>query len=778
MTGVDWAVLLGGIALIAFILWFFLGSPSGRSRAAEHHHHGAAEARTDFTIGGTHCPSCMISVEKVLRRTEGVSDVSANFDTKLASVTYDPAAIDVAGIAARVARLGYTAEPVREGGGIEDAANVEAEHEVHDLTRRLAVSAVLTVPTLILGMSHGSTVSALVQFALTSVVLFYGGWRIYKSAIGALANRAGDMNVLIAIGTFAAYIYSAAATFAPFLFRACGVEPHVYYETAAVIITLILTGKILEARARVRTSDAISKLIRLQPQTAHVLRDGVEAEVPVDQLKPGDHVVVRPGERIPVDGVVREGASAIDESMISGESVPVDKQQGDQVIGATINKTGSFTFEVTRVGSDTVLAEIVRLMRRAQATKVPIQRLADAVSSYFVPIVICIAVAAFVVWFIVGPQPSISFALTTFVAVLIIACPCALGLATPAALAVGIGRGAQAGILIRNPEALEVAGQLTTILLDKTGTVTEGKPALTDAVAAEGFDRDTLLRLAASAEWASEHPIAQAIVSAAGQEGAQLAPAAGFEAFPGGGIRASVDSRAIFVGTDRLMADNAIDVTGLRPVADDLMRAGKTVLFVAADGRPAGAIAVADRIKPTSAAAVARLKSLGLEVTMITGDNPKSAAAVAHEVGIDDVLAGVLPGEKAGTVASLQQAGKVVAMVGDGINDAPALARADLGIAISSGTDIAIESSDITLISGDLNAAAAAVELSRATVRTIKQNLFFAFIYNVLGIPIAAGVFYPIARVLLSPMVAAAAMAASSVSVVTNALRLRGFRTR
>jgi Cu+-exporting ATPase len=716
----------------------------------------------------------MISIEKVLRRTEGISDVTTNFDAKLASVTYDPSTVSTNKIAAQVAKLGYTAEPAVEESSLNDSAD---EDEVRDLTKRLAISAALTIPVVVLGMLHvGGTPSRLVQFVLTSIVLFYGGWRIYKSAVGALTNRAGDMNVLIAIGTFAAYVYSAAATFFPSVFRAYGVEPHVYYETAAVIITLILTGKMLEARARSHTSDSIRKLISLRPKTARVLRDGSEVEVPVESLQVGDLVTVRPGERIPVDGIVRDGASAVDESMISGESVPLDKKPGDQVIGATINKTGSFNFEVTQVGANTVLAEIVRLMRQARATKVPIQRLADTVASYFVPVVICVAVAAFVVWFIAGPAPSITFALTTFVAVLIIACPCALGLATPAAVAVGTGRGAEAGILIRNPEALEVAGKLTTVLLDKTGTITEGKPALTDVVPAGGFDRDTLLRLAAAAEKPSEHPIGQAVVTAAERDALPLASAAGFEAFAGGGVKAQVESRTVLIGTDKLLTANSVDVSSLRSAADELMAHGKTVLFVAIDAGPAGVLAVADKAKPSSAQAVARLKSLGLEVVMITGDNPSSAQAVAREVGIDEVLAGVLPADKSAKVAELQSAGRTVAMVGDGINDAPALAQADLGIAIGSGTDIAIESSDITLISGDLRAAAASVELSRATMRTIKQNLFFAFVYNTLGIPIAAGVLYPVTGVLLSPMIASAAMAASSVSVVTNALRLRGFQ--
>ncbi len=659
---------------------------------------------------------------------------------------------------------------------LENVSSNDSDTEVHDLARRLAVSAALTAPVVVLGMGHiGGTGSLLVQFALTTIVMFYGGVRIYRGAIGALANRASDMNVLIVLGTFSAYVYSTAATFVPSIFRAHHVQPHVYYETAAVIITLILTGKLLEARARSRTSDAMEKLISLQPNTARVLRDGVEVETKIEELRAGDMVVVRPGERIPVDGVVREGASAVDESMISGESLPVDKQPGDEVIGATINQTGSFTFEATKVGPDTVLAEIVRLMRKARSTKVPVQRLADTVASYFVPVVICIALFTFAAWYILGPTPSTSYALTAFVAVLIIACPCALGLATPAAVAVGTGRGAEAGVLIRNPEALEVAGKLTTILLDKTGTITEGKPAVTDVLPASGFTRDELLVLAASAEQGSEHPIGQAIVRGCGQ---QTRTTTGFEAFPGGGVRALVDSRTVLVGNQKLMTDNSIDLSAIHSSAGPLLAQGKTVLYVAVDGRLAGVAALADKVKPSSAGAIARMRSLGLEVVMITGDNPQSAQAVAREVGIEEVLAGVLPAEKSAAVAGFQKADKVVAMVGDGINDAPALAQADLGIAIGSGTDIAIESSDITLIGGDLGAAATAVALSRATMRTISQNLFFAFIYNSLGIPIAAGALYPLTGALLSPMIASAAMAASSLSVVGNALRLRRFEAR
>jgi Cu+-exporting ATPase len=548
--------------------------------------------------------------------------------------------------------------------------------------------------------------------------------------------------------------------------------PHVYFETTAVIITLVLIGRLLETRAKSHTSDAIKKLLSLQAKTARVVRDGIEQDIPIEEVRVGEIIIVRPGEKAPVDGIILEGASTLDESMITGESIPVEKQPGDEVIGATINRTGSFRFEATRVGKDTMLSQIVRLVRQAQATKAPIQKLADTVAGYFVPVVVCIAILTFVVWFIIGPQ----FALVNFVAVLIIACPCALGLATPTAVAVGTGKGAENGILIRNAEALETARKITTIVLDKTGTITTGQPALTDVMPSEGISEQDLLQLAASCEKGSEHPIGEAIVRGAESRGITLASPEQFEAFPGGGVKARVDSKSILIGASKLMKDSGIDTAALDKIANGLQSQGKTAIFAAIDGKPTGVLAVVDTVKPESRGAIDRLKKLGLEVVMITGDNPQTAAAIARQVAIDSVKAEVLPAQKASAVKELQEQGKVVAMVGDGINDAPALAQANLGIAIGSGADIAIESSDITLISGDLNGVATAIELSRATIKNIKQNLFFAFIYNTLGIPIAAGALYPVFHVLLNPMIASVAMAASSLSVVSNALRLRGFR--
>ncbi len=734
---------------------------------------------SQFALGGIHCPSCTLAIEKVLRRTEGVQDVSTNLEAATATVTYNPREVTPGRLSAQVAKLGYTAtEIVEEEEGLEEAG-ASAAQEVRDLRFRLILAAALTAPVLVFSMvldAMPPSPYVYAEFVLTGIVLFWSGWRIMKSAWASVANRASDMNVLIAVGTLSAFIYSAVVTFAPAVATAAGTAPHVYYETAAVIITLILMGKLLEARARSHTSDALRALLSLQARTARVIRDGREEDVPIEQVRVGDSIVVRPGEKVPVDGLIREGSSAVDESMISGESIPVDKQPGDEVIGGTINRTGSFTFEATRVGRDTVLANIIRLVKQAQATKAPIQKLADLVAGYFVPVVLCIAVATFVIWYIVGPGSSATLGLIAFVSVLIIACPCALGLATPTAVSVATGRGAESGILIRSAEALEIAGKLTTVVLDKTGTITTGKPALTDVIPAEGFALDDLLRLAASAERSSEHPVGQAIVDGARERGVEPLSASGFEAFPGGGIRALVDSVDVLIGTEKLMASNGVDVSALTASAEALREQGKTAMFVAADYGAAGVLAVADTVKPGSREAVRELRRLGLEVVMITGDNAHTASAVAREVGIGSVMSEVLPGEKASSVRSLQAEGKTTAMVGDGINDAPALAQADLGIAIGSGTDVAIESSDITLISGDLRGVVTAIRLSRATIRNVKQNLFFAFVYNTLGIPLAAGVLYPVTGTLLNPMIAAAAMALSSVSVVTNALRLRRFR--
>jgi Cu+-exporting ATPase len=588
------------------------------------------------------------------------------------------------------------------------------------------------------------------------------------------------MNTLIAVGTGAAFVYSVVATIAPqwVMMGAhagmAGMQAPVYFEAASAIIALILLGRLLESRAKGRTSEAIKRLIGLQAKTARVVRQGEEQDIPVEEVMPGDEIMVRPGEKIPVDGVVIAGASAVDESMLTGESLPVEKREGDEVIGATLNRTGSFRFRATKVGRDTALQQIVRLVEEAQGSKAPIARLADVISGYFTPVVIVMAIITFVIWFFAAPaETRLTMALVNFVSVLIIACPCALGLATPTAIMVGTGHGAERGILIKGGEALEMAHKIQTIVLDKTGTITAGQPALTDVVASDGFSEDELLRLAASAERGSEHPLGEAIVRGAQARGLHLSEARDFNAIAGHGIEAVVDDRRVLLGTARLMRQRQIALDGLDGRAEGLSRAGKTPVHVAVDGRIAGLLAVADVIKETSREAIAQLHRLGLEVIMLTGDNRRTAEAVAQQLGIDRVLAEVLPQQKSEEIKHLQASGRVVAMVGDGINDAPALAQADVGIAIGTGTDVAIEASDITLIKGDLRDVAAAIELSRRTVRTIKQNLFWAFIYNMLGIPLAAGVFYPFTGWLLSPVIASAAMAFSSVSVVTNSLRLR-----
>lgn len=793
MTLADYAVAAGGAALIAFILWYFLGGPLlGRdimSRPSNGgHEHGGARREVELALGGLHCPSCMLAIERNWKRTPGVLEVSGNFDTARATVAYDPNSVTVDGLVKKVEDLGYTASPVAAEG--EAHVGHEIEDEVAYLRLRLIVAVILTIPVLVLAMAMRVMPPdplVWVEFALTAVVLFWAGWRILRSAWGAVRNRASDMNVLIATGTLAAFVYSAVAV-------VLGL-PHVYFETTAVIITLILIGRLLEARARSHTSDAIRNLLDLQARTARVIRNGQEIDVPIEDVRVGDKIRVRPGEKVAVDGVVREGASSVDESMITGESIPVDKQPGDEVIGATVNGSGSFIFEATKVGRDTMLAQIVGMVRQAQASKAPIQRLADAVAGYFVPVVVAIAVATFAVWLIFG---TASEAVTAAVAVLIIACPCALGLATPTAVTVGTGRGAQRGILIRNAAALETAGRIDTVVLDKTGTITRGQPSVTDIVSfvpAESAQLSDVLQPAASCELASEHPIGQAIVRAAQERGLALDEPSDFEALPGGGVRANVAGKHVLVGTAKLMRENDVDTSALDSQIEELESQGKTAVVVAAlrHAQPLrqaqgaqGLIAVADTVKPGSKEAIAALKRMGLRIVMITGDNERTARAVAREVGIDDVLAEVLPGDKAARVAELKSQGRPstssgwsgVAMVGDGINDAPALVEADIGIAIGTGTDIAIESADITLISGELSGVVGAIELSRATVANIKQNLFFAFIYNTLGIPIAAGVLYPAFGLLLDPMIAAAAMAASSLSVVTNALRLRGFSFR
>jgi len=585
------------------------------------------------------------------------------------------------------------------------------------------------------------------------------------------------MNTLIAVGTSAAYLYSLIVTFAPHLIMVEGLMVDVYFDTSAAIIVLILLGRFLEARAKGRTSEAIKKLIGLQPKTARVYRNGNEVDIPVEDVVPGDLVIVRPGEKIPVDGSVKEGYSSVDESMVTGESLPVEKKAGDTVIGATMNKTGTFKFEATKVGRDTVLSQIIRLVQEAQGSKPPIARLVDVIASYFVPVVIGIAILTFMIWYLFGPHPALTYAFLNFIAVLIIACPCALGLATPTSIMVGTGKGAENGILIRGAEALETAHQLNTIVLDKTGTLTKGEPSVTDIIEGEKYSKKEILTLSASAEKGSEHPLGEAIVKKAKEENLNLLDSKSFQAITGQGIEATVDSKRILLGNLKLMEERKVHLNGLSAKAGHLSAEGKTPMFLAVEGQPAGIIAVADTLKENSKEVVGALQRMGLEVVMLTGDNERTARAIAHQIGIDRVLAEVLPEMKAEEVKRLQAEGKRVGMVGDGINDAPALAQANVGIAIGTGTDVAMESSDITLIGGDLRGVVTAIALSKATIRNIRQNLFWAFAYNAILIPVAAGVLFPFFGILLNPIFAAGAMAFSSVTVVTNALRLRKFKS-
>ncbi|MBI4537510.1 MAG: copper-translocating P-type ATPase [candidate division NC10 bacterium] len=756
-------------------------------------------------VRGISCASCVATIERALQETPGVISASVNFATNAATVHYSPAMVSMADLRRAIREAGY--EPLEAAGDVSpvDRERQAREQEIQTLRRKLAVGAVLTAPVAVGSMHHwllwapAMLQSFWVQLLLSTPVQFWVGAQFYRGAWAALRHKTSDMNTLIAVGTSAAYFSSLAMTLAPDFFAARGIRPAVYFETAAVIITLILLGRMLEATARGRTSEAIRRLMGLQAKTARVLAGGEERDIPVEDVRIGDLVVVRPGEKIPVDGLVREGASAVDESMLTGESLPVEKRPGDSVIGATLNRTGTFRFEATKVGKDTVLAQIIRLVEEAQGSKAPIQRLADAVASVFVPAVIGIAVVTFLVWLALGPAPVFLFAMLNFVAVLIIACPCALGLATPTAIMVGTGRGAEQGILIKNGESLEMAHRVQAVILDKTGTLTEGRPEVTDILIVapstehrapsampgtpishqpSAISHQELLRLAASLERGSEHPLGEAIVARAKAEGIALAEVQEFQAVPGHGVRGRVEGRHVLLGNARFLRDAGVAVGPLEARAEELAAQGKTPVFLAVDGRAAGIIAGADTLKAHSAEAVGALHRLGLEVIMLTGDNPRTVRAVAEQAGIDRVRAEVLPQEKAAEVKRLQAEGKRVAMVGDGINDAPALAQADVGIAIGTGTDVAMEASDITLMRGDLRGVVTAMALSRRTMRTIKQNLFWAFVYNILGIPIAAGILYPVAGILLDPMVASAAMALSSVSVVSNSLRLRRFKPK
>jgi Cu+-exporting ATPase len=732
-----------------------------------------------------------------------VREASVNLATERARVVYDPAVADLPRLAAALERAGYMLgelpreppgapeapeapeAPPAPGGAVPEAPSVvdrreqERQRGLDDLRRKWQVSlavgaAMIALMYLPLGLDP-QLLAPLLLIAATVVQVWAGGG-FYRAAWAAARHGGTTMDTLVAVGTSVAFGYSAFVTLWPQLAQRWGFPAQLYYETAVIIIALVLLGRWLEARARLRTGEAIKALMGLQARTARVLRDGVERDVPVEHVRVGDRVRVRPGEQVPVDGVVEDGRSALDESMLTGESLPVEKGPGDEVIGATLNRTGSFVFRATKVGRDTTLAQIVRLVEEAQGSKAPLQRLADTVSGYFVPVVLALAALTFAGWLAFGPEPRLTLALQAAIAVLIIACPCALGLATPTAIMVGTGKAAEHGVLIRGGEALEQARRIDAIVLDKTGTLTRGRPAVVRVVPADGVPEAELLRLAAAAEVGSEHPLGEAVVARARELGLDPPRAEAFESVTGQGVRATVEHREVLLGNRALLEGAGVFLNGLTARAAEVAREGATPLYVALGGAAAGLIAVADTLKPESRQAVQQLRALGLEVWMLTGDNRATAEAVAREVGIEHVLAEVLPEQKAAQIKRLQADGKTVAMVGDGINDAPALAQADLGIAIGTGTDVAMAASDVTLIGGDLRSIVTAVALSRKTVGAIKQGLFWAFAYNVLLIPVAMGALYPLFGVLLSPVLAAAAMAMSSVSVVTNALRLRGFR--
>ncbi|NTZ59713.1 copper-translocating P-type ATPase [Agrobacterium tumefaciens] len=745
------------------------------------------EKTIELDIEGMTCASCVGRVEKALKAVSGVSDASVNLATERATVRVAGNAVSAARLAEAISQAGYKANEIVADKAKGDEPD-RREAELRGLKISLATSVALTLPVFILEMgSHlvpaihdfvmetvGMRESWYLQFALTTLVLFGPGLRFFKKGIPALLWLAPDMNSLVVLGTAAAWGFSVVATFVPEILPRG--TANVYYEAAAVIVTLILLGRFLEARAKGRTSEAIKRLVGLQAKSARVMRNGETIDVPLQDVATGDVIVVRPGEKVPVDGLVLDGSSYVDESMITGEPVPVTKTAGSEVVGGTVNRNGSFTFRATKVGADTLIAQIIRMVEEAQADKLPIQALVDKVTNWFVPAVMLAALATFIVWFILGPDPALTFALVNAVAVLIIACPCAMGLATPTSIMVGTGRAAEMGVLFRRGDALQTLRDADVIAVDKTGTLTLGKPTLVHFTTTEGFDQDEVLRLVASLESRSEHPIAEAIVEAAKHGGLTLADAAGFEATPGFGVAATVDGRKVEAGADRFMVKLGYDIAKFADDADRLGREGQSPLYAAVDGRLAAIIAVADPIKPTTPEAIAALHALGLKVTMITGDNRRTAEAIARRLGIDEVVAEVLPDGKVEAVKRLAADGRRVAFVGDGINDAPALAAADVGLAIGTGTDVAIESADVVLMSGDLRGVANAIALSKATIRNIRQNLFWAFAYNAALVPVAAGILYPANGVLLSPVLAAGAMALSSVFVLTNALRLKSFR--
>ncbi len=767
----------------------FTGKPDAAAvaRAIEGAGYGVPEMTVELGVAGMTCASCVAHVEKAVKAVPGVNAAVVNLATERVSVRHLAGVASIENLEVAIRSAGY--EPHR----LSDDASIDREREAREreltgLRRATFIAAALTLPVFLIEMgSHivpaihdfvmnriGMQTSWLIQFVLTTAILFGPGRRFFKKGVPAMLRGTPDMNSLVTVGTSAAWGYSVVATFAPQLLPAG--TANVYFEAAAVIVTLILLGRYLEAKAKGRTSEAIKRLVGLQPKTARIERDGQTVEVPLSDVRAGDIVQVRPGEQVPVDGEVVEGSSYVDESMITGEPVPVAKTAGVEVVGGTINKTGAFSFRATNVGADTVLAQIIRMVEEAQGSKLPIQALVDKVTTWFVPAVMAVAALTFLIWLIFGPSPALTFALVNAVAVLIIACPCAMGLATPTSIMVGTGRAAELGVLFRKGEALQSLRDVAVVALDKTGTLTKGRPELTDLTPSAGFGHDEVLALVAAVEAKSEHPIATAIVTAADERGLAISTPEGFDALPGYGIAATVGGRPVAVGADRYMTRLGHDVTAFASEAARLGGEGKSPLYAAIDGRLAAVIAVADPIKETTPGAIRALHDLGLKVAMITGDNRATAEAVARQLGIDEVFPEVLPEGKVAAIHDLRASERTVAFVGDGINDAPALAEADVGLAIGTGTDVAIESADVVLMSGDLRGVVNAIALSKATIRNIKQNLFWAFAYNAALIPVAAGILYPVSGTLLSPVLAAGAMALSSVFVLSNALRLKAFK--
>jgi len=765
------------------------GSPGAVAAAIRAAGYEPLEEEVAYPVRDMTCASCVGRVEKALAAVPGVLSASVNLATERATVRFLSGAVSFRDLAAAVQQAGYVLEqPEQAHADAGDREQAARAAEIRNLGRAVLIAGVATLPLFVLemgshfipGMHHwleqtiGTQSWRLVSFVLATFVLFVPGLIFFRKGVPALLRRAPDMNSLVVLGASAAWAFSTVATFAPGLLPSG--TANVYFEAAAVIVTLILVGRWIEARAKGQTSQAIRRLMSMQAKTARVLRDGVEQDVPIDSVQAGDLIAVRPGERVPVDGVVTEGSSWLDESMLTGEPIPVEKSAGAKVVGGTLNTTGAFRFEAQQVGAETVLAQIVRMVETAQGAKLPIQALVDRVTGWFVPAVMAVAVLTFAVWYLFAPDPALGMALVAAVAVLIIACPCAMGLATPTSIMVGVGRAAELGVLFRKGEALQALQGVQVIAFDKTGTLTAGRPELTDLTVADGFDEADVLALVAAVEGQSEHPVARALVEAAAARGLSVDRPEDFASVPGKGVAGLVSGRRIEIGADRYMADLGHDVAAFAEAAARLGDEGKTPLYAAIDGKLAAVIAVADPIKPTTAAAIQAMHGLGLKVAMITGDNRRTAAAVARLLGIDEVHAEVMPDGKVAAINALKAGGRRVAFVGDGVNDAPALATADVGLAVGGGADVAIESADVVLTGGDLRGAVSAIGLSRATMSNIRQNLAWAFGYNVLLIPVAAGVLYPAFGYMLSPMLAAGAMALSSVSVVLNALRLRAFK--